>query len=59
MTYTVTLTIDVEADCSRAALARVLACIRSDLGKMKADIDPDDDGDLDGVFESASQSEES
>lgn len=45
MKYTVTLTIEVEADCSRAALARVLGCVDREIGEMDAEVDPDE-GDI-------------
>lgn len=45
MKYTITLTVEVEADCSRAALARVLAHTDRELGEFDAEVDPDD-GDI-------------
>ena len=54
MKYTVIVEVDVEADCSRAALARVLGCITRDLGEFDVAVEPDD-GDItdDGSFVAA------
>lgn len=57
MRYVVTLEIAVEADCSRAALARVLGCMSNEIGELDATVEPDD-GDLDDcVMASMSEQE--
>lgn len=59
MKFAVTVFAEVEADCSRAALARVLACVSQDLGECDVEVEPDD-GTLEGdfVFESHDTSEQ-
>lgn len=57
MKFVVTLIVPVEADCSKAALARVLGCMNNDLGELDAEVDPDD-GSLDDDCVMASASEE-